>query len=210
MNNISIVAGGRLFTDFFKAIRTSDYAIGVDRGAYWLISNNIIPDVAIGDFDSVTTSEFQMIKEKANRIDKYSKKKDFTDMELAVEHAITLRPKELVIYGSIGTRFDHTMGNVFLLERLNKAGIAGVIRDRNNEVRIVSNHITVRKETRYPYISLLPITETIEVTLKGFAYDVSHALIRRGQTLGISNELRQDEGIIEVHEGKALLIQSRD
>ena len=190
-----------------EAIRTSDYIIGVDRGAFWLISNNIIPDIAIGDFDSVTASELQIIKKKAKRVDKYSKKKDFTDMELAVEYAITLRPKEVVIYGAIGNRIDHTMGNIHLLERLQ--GI-GVIRDRNNEVRIISGHTTVRKKPRYPYVSLLPITETIEISLTGFVYNASHALIRRGQTLGISNELRQNEGVIEIHEGKAFVIQSRD
>lgn len=199
-----------MHANLLEVIRTFDYTIGVDRGAWWLLKHNITPDIAIGDFDSVTTSEFQLIQKKAKRIDKYPKKKDFTDMELAIEQAITLRPKEVVIYGAVGSRLDHTMGNIFLLERLNEAGIAGVIRDINNEVRIVSNRITVRNEIRYPYISLLPITETIKVSLKGFVYDVSRVSIRRGQTLGISNEIYGDQASIEVHEGKVLVIQSRD
>ncbi|MEK9143426.1 MAG: thiamine diphosphokinase [Patescibacteria group bacterium] len=206
-NTFAIVGGGKLLKRFLAEIVKSNYIIGVDRGAYWLIGNSVIPNIVIGDFDSVNAREFQMIKHKVKRVKEYPKKKNFTDMELAVDHAISLHPKEVIIYGSIGSRLDHTIGNIQLLERLHDVG---VIRDRNNEVRIISGRTTVRKDARYQYISLLPITETIEVSLIGFLYDVSHARIRRGQTLGISNEIREDEATINIHSGKALVIWSRD
>lgn len=205
---VAIVGGGRLSKQSLPEITKSNYIIGVDRGAYWLIQNNTNPDVAIGDFDSVNSSELRMIKQKVKRIGAYPKEKDFTDMELAVNYAISLHPKEVVIYGAIGSRLDHTLGNVYLLEKISEQGISGVIRDRNNEVRLVSGRLILIKERRYCYVSLLPITETIEVTLTGFIYDVSRALIRRGQTLGISNEIHREKAMIEVHRGKSLIIRS--
>ncbi len=207
MTRLVIVANGNLDKIFLSDTRSADFIIGVDRGALWLITNNIIPDIAIGDFDSVTAGEFQIIKKKAKRVDKYPRKKDLTDMELAAQHAISLHPKEVVMYGATGHRLDHTMGNIHFLERLHGVG---VIRDINNEVRIISGRTTVKKDARYPYISLLPITETIEISLTGFVYNASHAIICRGQTLGISNEIHKDEATIEVHKGKVLLIRSRD
>lgn len=207
MNTIAIVGGGVLEESFVKEIRSAQYIIGVDRGAYWLIANSVIPNIAIGDFDSVSASEFQAIKNKVKRVKEYPKKKNFTDMEFAVDHVISLHPKEVIIYGSIGSRLDHTMGNIHLLEMLNEKG---VIRDRNNEVRIISSRTIMKKDARYQYVSLLSVTETVEVTLSGFVYDVTRAIIRRGQTLGISNEIRGYEATIEVHQGKALVIQSRD
>ena len=210
MNNISIVAGGRLFTDFLKAIGTSDYTIGVDRGAYWLITNGVIPNIAIGDFDSVTFRQMKMIKNQSKRMDIYPKKKNKTDMELAIEHAIGLHPNEVMIYGAAGDRLDHTMGNIHLLEQLDEKSIAGAIRDESNEILIVSSRLKVKKDVRFPYISILSVTDAVKVTLAGFAYDLSHTIIHRRQTIGISNEIRGDEATIEIHNGKALVIRSRD
>ena len=209
-NIIAIIGGGRLSKRFLQEIIKSNYVIGVDRGAYWLITNSAIPNIAIGDFDSVSSKELEEIKKRVKTIIKYPLEKDATDMELAAQHAISLHPKEVVMYGATGRRLDHTVGNIHLLERLLEKGISGVIRDSNNEVRITSGKITIGKDARYGYVSLLPITETVEVTLIGFLYDVSHALIRRGQTLGISNEIRAEKATIEVHQGKALVIGSRD
>lgn len=204
---VAIVGGGRLSKKFLPKIIKRDYIIGVDRGAYWLIANSVIPNIAIGDFDSVSSKELVEIKKQTKTIKKYPSEKDATDMELAVDHAISFHPKEVIIYGAIGTRVDHTMGNIYLLERLHGVGI---IRDRNNEARIISGSTTVKKDALYHYVSLLPITKTIEVTLSGFFYDVARAVIRRGQTLGISNEIRENEATIEIHRGKALIIRSRD
>ncbi len=204
---VAVIGGGRLSKQFLSEIIKCDYVIGVDRGAYWLITNGVTPNIAIGDFDSVSSKEFEEIKKRTKMTKKYPSEKDATDLELAVDYAILLKPQYITIYGSIGTRLDHTIGNIQLLERLHDVG---VIRDRKNEVRIISGHTTVRKDVCYQYVSLLSVTETVEVTLSGFFYDVTRAIIRRGQTLGISNEIRGDEATIEIHQGKALVIRSRD
>lgn len=209
-NTIVIVGGGKVSTSVLSDVRESDYVIGVDHGAAWLLGHRVIPDIAIGDFDSVSDWQMQIIKRQSKRMDIYPKKKNKTDMELAIEYAIGLHPKEVTIYGAIGDRLDHTMANIHLLEKLLENGIAGVIRDESNEVRIVTSQLKVKKEARFPYVSILPVTEAVEVTLDGFAYDLSHTIIHRGQTIGISNEIREDEATIEVHSGKALMIRSRD
>ncbi|MBI4066445.1 thiamine diphosphokinase, partial [Candidatus Gottesmanbacteria bacterium] len=89
MNTVAIVGAGKLLKQFLPEIIKRDYVIGVDRGAYWLIANNIIPDIAIGDFDSVNPRELRVIKQKVKRTEEYPREKDATDMELAVEHTIS-------------------------------------------------------------------------------------------------------------------------
>ena len=205
--HIGIVGGGTVSDTFLPEIQKADYIIGVDHGAAWLIVHGITPNIAIGDFDSVSSKELEEIKKRVKIVKKYSSEKDFTDMELAVDHAISLHPNEVIIYGAIGSRLDHTMGNIHLLEMLNEKG---VIRDENNEVRVVSGQFVLKKEPRYPYVSVLPVSDSIEISLTGFLYDASNALIRRGQTLGISNEIREDQATINVHRGRALVVRSRD
>ncbi len=210
MTRLVIVANGNLDKTFLSEIRKVDYIIGVDRGAYWLIVNGIIPDIAIGDFDSVSANEFQIIKQKIKQVEKYPKEKDFSDTELAVKHAISLHPKEVVIYGAIGSRFDHTMANVYLLEKFFNAGIKGIIRDKYNEIMLISSRTILNRGEGHMYISILPLTDNVEITLTGFAYDVSRVRIHRGQTRGVSNEIQTKQAIIELYHGTALLIKSRD
>ncbi|MBI5620209.1 thiamine diphosphokinase [Candidatus Gottesmanbacteria bacterium] len=207
---VVIVGGGTISTYALSGIREGDYIIGVDRGASWLIGQGIIPDVAIGDFDSVSPTELDEIRKKVGRVDEHPRGKDRTDSELALDHAIALNPKEVVIYGALGTRLDHTIANIHLLEKLCKKGFAGVIRNENNEVRLVDSRMIVKKDVRFRYVSILPVTDTIDVTLSGFVYDLSRVLICRGQTIGISNEIKRERATIEVHHGRAFVIQSRD
>ncbi len=210
IKTIAIVGGGTLSKQFLSEIIKSDYIIGVDRGAFWLIDHNVLPDISIGDFDSVTAEELRMIKQKCQHIEKHPKKKNETDMEIAVKHAMGMHPKEVKIYGAVGDRLDHTLVNVQLLERLHGKAITGVIRDEHNEVRMVDSLFIMKKENRFRYVSILPVTETVEISLTGFVYNLSRVLIRRGQTLGVSNEIREDEATIDVCKGKAIIIRSRD
>ncbi len=206
---VAVVGGGRLSKQFLPEIIKSNYVIGVDRGAYWLITNGITPNIAIGDFDSVSLKELDEIKKRVHTIKKYPSKKNATDMELAIEYAIKFKPKEVVIYGAIGTRLDHTLVAVQLLEKLLNVGIPGSIHDEYNDIYLV-DQITLPKDPHKRYLSLLPVTKQAVVTITGCAYNAADLILHRGKTLGVSNEIREKTATIEVHSGKALVIQSRD
>ncbi|MBI5619555.1 thiamine diphosphokinase [Candidatus Gottesmanbacteria bacterium] len=208
-NTIAIVGGGRLSKEFIIQISNADYVIGVDRGAYWLITNGIVPDIAIGDFDSVTKKELALIKKSVKHIELHPADKDFTDMELAVAYAVKQKPVEVVIYGGSGTRADHTLGTLHLLEHFLNAGIAARLVDEHNDVRLVSGKQVAQKGT-FRYISILPFSQSATVSLTGFLYEVSRLSLTRGQTRGISNEFAADVATIEVHEGIVWVIQSSD
>jgi thiamine pyrophosphokinase len=194
-----------------EEIEKQDFVIGVDRAAYWLIAQGIVPDMAIGDFDSCNKSELDEIQKMVKKIKKYSPEKDFTDTELAVTEAIKKKPKELVIYGGVGSRLDHTLASLTLLEQCDARGIPAVFRDETNEVVLVHRGRTILEQKEgMRYVSVLPYTESIQITLSGFSYDVVRKTILRGQAIGISNEFTKSRGEITIHRGKALVIQSRD
>lgn len=208
--NIAIVAGGTLDKILFPQVLKADYIIGVDRGAYWLLDNRVVPDVAIGDFDSVTEKEFEQIQQKAKKIIRHVPKKDATDLELAVEYAITQKPKEIVIFGAIGTRFDHSFAGIQSLIRLSSHNIYGYIVDNFNKISIVRHRVQVKYSKIFRYVSIFPVTQKAMVTLTGFAYNVSKHQFVRGSTLGVSNEIVGTSASVVVHHGTVLLIQSRD
>jgi thiamine pyrophosphokinase len=215
--SIIIVANGNLDVWIIKQIHKGDFVIGVDRAAYWLINHGVIPDVAIGDFDSTNEKERSVIQKKVKVFKQYSAQKDFTDTELALVYAVKQKPSSVIIFGGSGTRVDHMLGTIHLLERCQKLGIPAVFRDQTNEVSIIGRGRTILiGRVGYRYASVIPVSDSISVSLVGFKYNITRKTIRRGQTIGISNEItgrpdcagRQAE--ITLHRGIALIIQSRD
>lgn len=208
---VVIVANGRLYKEILDEIVKDDIVIGVDRAAYWLVVNGVAPDVAIGDFDSTTEKELQHIKENVADVRTYPPEKDFTDTELALKVAFSLKPQEIIVFGAMGTRKDHELAAIGLLEQSWKRGIHAVIRDETNEVMLVGRGRTIlERRVGSRYISILPITQSIVISLSKFKYEITKKRILRGQTIGVSNEFAGRQAEITMHRGRALIIQSRD
>jgi len=199
-NHRSVIFGnGRLHLKFLKEIRKWDYVIGVDRAAYWLISNNIIPDLAIGDFDSTSKQELGVIKERAKSIKIYPRNKNWTDMELALKYA----KGETVIFGGSGTRLDHTLATLYALK-------TQVFIDETNRIQKISKGRTILKPGGYRYVSIIPITSSIILSLFGFRYNLTNTKLLRGSTRGISNEISSRQAVIDLFAGKAWVVESND
>ena len=95
--------------------------IGADRGALYLLEKGIIPQEAVGDFDSVSEEEYERIKTSVERVGQYHSEKDETDIELAVERALSYNPKQIILTGVTGGRLDHMESALHLLYRLQMA-----------------------------------------------------------------------------------------
>lgn len=207
---VSIVAGGVLSRRFLPSIRAASVIIGVDRGALWLMDNGVTPDVAIGDFDSVTATQKRRIHNGVHKYIEHPPEKDVTDLELASEEVIPMRPSEVRIYGATGKRFDHAMGAIHVLQKLASHNIYGVIVDNFNKIYIVRRLLVLSGEPGFRYVSVIPIHKNAILSLAGFAYNVSRRTFAVGSTLGISNEIIDDYATITVHSGAILVIQSKD
>lgn len=208
---IIIVANGALHASILTSIQKNDIVIGVDRAAYWLLMHRIIPDMAVGDFDSCSTEELNMIKRKIKLVKSYVPEKDFTDTELAVELAIVKKPNEIIIFGGFGSRADHQLAAMHLLERCESAGVTASLKNRTNDVRVITRGRTIlEKREGARYVSIIPITDEICVSLEHLKYTLKNTTIRRGQTLGISNEFIGVSATVRLSRGKAFVIQSKD
>lgn len=208
---IVICTGGQLGAWALEHIKAGDLLIGADSGARFLISQGLRPDIAIGDFDSVSAEELAIIRSSSGQtiacdpIDK-----DYTDTEMAVRLSLDMQPSELVLLGALGTRFDHSLANVHLLALAAKQNVRATIIDEHNKITLATEQIIIKKQG-YPNVSLLPLTMQVKgITLTGFQYPLTDAALTIGQSLGISNVLIAPTGTIQLSEGLLLIIQSRD
>ncbi|MBB3110339.1 thiamine pyrophosphokinase [Paenibacillus phyllosphaerae] len=209
---ILIFTGGRLGEWALPLIQEDDYVIGADRGAYYLVSHQIRPNLAIGDFDSVTQAEMEFLRQECEHVEACDPiDKDFTDTELAFRYAMAQHPREIILIGALGTRFDHSLANIHLLKTAVDHNVPVSIVDEHNRVRVITDRLLLQKADEYAHVSLLPLTtEVTGIDLEGFRYPLQDATLKIGQSLGISNVIEAKEGSIRIRSGLLLVIESKD
>ncbi|AOZ91097.1 thiamine diphosphokinase [Paenibacillus crassostreae] len=208
---VIIFSGGHLHPEFLNEIQADDFIIGADKGALFLIHNNVHPHLSVGDFDSITAEEQQLVTASSGSTlacDAFDK--NLTDTELAFELALEQHPTHILLVGATGTRIDHTLANIHLLSKALEHQIPFAILDNHNYITMTDSTLMVTNQG-YDYISLLPMTpEVTGITLEGFVYPLYNATLTIGQSLGISNRLSTSTGHISVRSGSLLVIQSKD
>ncbi|MEY8415703.1 thiamine pyrophosphokinase [Tissierella praeacuta DSM 18095] len=207
-----IVSSGTI-TDYNRlesVVKEVDFIICADGGMNHLMKINRNPDLVIGDLDSISQVSLDYIKYNNIPIKKYPSIKDETDTEIAMKYLIDRGYKEIILTGVTGTRQDHTMANIFLLNTLYDKGINGKIVDDNNIIYLTDDYLELPC-LKNSYVSIIPIVEDgIVISLKGFFYNLDNEFIKFGSTYGISNEIVDNTGIIKIHRGKALVFISKD
>lgn len=208
-----IVTGGTLSQQFlseYLAKHRESLLIVVDGALEVTHRLGLLPDYIVGDFDTVDRSLLSFYDEAI--ILRHPPEKDQTDTELAIETALQAGCDSLVFFGATGSRLDHSLANIFLLQGLLKQNIEAVILNENNKLYLKNKGFTLkRKEACGDYVSLLPLTGTVEgVTLTGFKYPLQSYTLHREKTLGVSNEITAEEATVELTKGILIVVESRD
>lgn len=169
-----------------------------------------MPDVLIGDFDTLEANILEYFRKKDVDIHEFLPVKDKSDLELAIDLATEYSAKEIIIIGALGSRMDHSLSNIMLLFHILEKGIEVKMIDDKNEIMPIKNEIKIKKG-KYEYISLLPILEDLDgVELIGLEYEFSNLKLKRTSTRGISNRFKEKEAKIKVKSGMGLVILSND
>lgn len=210
-----IVGGGTIDTEFaLKFCKEKDFAyiIGVDAGTEFLYENQIRPDTIVGDFDSLSPKVLSYYEEQGTLIRKFQPHKDASDMEIAVRTAVDSGSKELYILGGTGTRLDHVLSNIQTLAIAEKSGISSFLIDAHNRIRLLLHSVSMNKKEQFGrYISFFPLTTVVTgVYLEGFAYPLCNHTFTSENSLGVSNEMKEEEVRIVLKEGILIMVESKD
>lgn len=208
---ITICSGGIVGDWALHYIKQANYVIGADRGAQFLIEHGIEPNISLGDFDSVNDEQMTAIKHSSKQYVGFDAiDKDYTDTQIAFMHALELNPTQITIVGGLGTRYDHSLANLQLLELSLQRNIPTALIDEHNCIQLMNETLTV-SQNGYHYVSLIPYSDQVTgITLEGFKYPLTDATLTKGRSIGISNELLYATGTIHIKSGKLLVIQAND
>ncbi|MCD2254490.1 thiamine diphosphokinase [Listeria marthii] len=186
--------------------------VGVDRGAKLLLDRGIVPAIAMGDFDSLTTEELADLKTKVDEVLEFPAEKDETDTEIGLSWAMEQHPDVIRIFGATGGRLDHLLANLMMLTKPRFLAAVPVVEliDRYNYIKMYTpGSYTIEKLPDKKYVAFTTMKDVTGLTLKGFAYPLDNATYPVGSALS-SNEFVEQVGEFSFTSGMILLTQSND
>ena len=193
MRTIIALNGEKFDFEFSK----DDKIICCDGAYEHLFAIGVVPDVVLGDFDSLG-----YVPEGAKV---FPAEKDDTDGELALSYALeTLGSDNVVFIYAGGKREDHFLGNLAILIKAFNAGIDCRAVTRFSEVyyidrpRLFSAFVGAT-------VSVVPVMETFIRTSDGLKYAYDNTKMNVASTLGISNIATKSEFFIDVVDGGAFV-----
>ncbi len=206
-----IYTGGTVFDEYvIEKPEKGDLVIAADAGYLTAKRMGIVPDILLGDFDTLGVEnipdEIECLRVPAEKND--------TDTQLAVEVAIERGAEEIVIVGGMSGRIDHTLSTLAILEDLweRKAGrIYAILTDGKNRVRFIRNSGIILPRSQYRYFSLIAADEVVKgITLDGCKYPLKNGRISRRHQWAVSNEITGNCALIEIKRGGVWVIESVD
>ena len=117
MHPTVVVAGGDpVAADALARTAVPSFVIAADSGLHAAASLGLHVDLIVGDLDSAHPNAVAEAVAAGAEIDGHPADKDATDLELALEAALTRRLHPVVVLGGASVdRIDHFMANALLL-----------------------------------------------------------------------------------------------
>lgn len=194
--------------DELKKKKPNDYIIAADGGFRFLADNGIMPDILIGDFDSLKESHVHI--PESLPIHRLNPVKDYTDMHTSIQHGLSKGFKNFKLYGAVGGRIDHTIANIQLLSWLANLNCNARMLSCENTFDILHNSEIYFPAHMKGFISVFSLSEkSTGVYERGLKYELTDATLTSTFPLGVSNEFTGTKSLIKVTEGTLLIVSPR-
>lgn len=182
--------------------------IGVDHGCAIALKHNVALTMAIGDFDSLSSSDYALLKKHKVPLKTFSSNKDQSDAELAIDWAIKQGYETLIVLGFSGGRLDHQQALIQALFKYKHLGLRLQTPDQSIQYLTKGFHL-IQKEKPFQVFSMFTFSKAV-VSLKGATYPLNKTTIDVGSIYTLSNSwISQDPAELTLHAGEILLFRSR-
>ncbi len=201
-----------IITSYIEGILTEligdfapDIIMCADGGYDYASAAGIIPDMLIGDLDSISVPNDPAIETII-----YPSEKDDTDTGICLQTALDRGCNDILIIGGLGGRLDHTISNIQLITGKSNLADRIVIKDKGNSCTVLNNSSITLPRCDKQYVSVFPMTDCRGVSESGVKYPLDNAHLPVGSTIGTSNEIISEKAVFSVTDGILLVITSEE
>ena len=190
-----------------KLISENTVCFCADGGANFAFKYGKMPEVIVGDLDSIEKGVLEYYEKKNVLMKKFPKDKDFTDFELILKEINKISKnknfvEKIFVVGGLGKRIDMTLSNLFIMEKYKNL----VFLQENEEIFYVEKSFVLKNKKEYEF-SIIPISEKVEkLTLKGFKFETDKIDVKRESSRLVSNVIVENEASVEFENGKLIII----
>ena len=151
-------------------------------------------------------SYFGRYEEGGTQIIRHPARKDYTDLELALQHVQALGATHCLVFAGLGERWDQTLANLLLLAspRLKSTTIRLI--EGHQEITLLQpGQPTTLAGQPGDTLSLIPLAgDAHGITTQGLEYPLHQETLHFGATRGVSNVLTGPEACIRFEQGSLL------
>ena len=190
-----------------KLVSENTVCFCADGGANFAFKYAKIPEMIVGDLDSIEKKVLEYYKSNNILIKKFPKDKDFTDFELILKEINKISEnknfvEQIFVVGGLGKRIDMTLSNLLMIEKYKNL----VFLQENEEIFYAEKPFVLENKKGYGF-SIIPISEKVEkLTLKGFKFETDKIDVKRESSRLVSNVIYQNEANVEFAKGKLIII----
>jgi len=187
-----------------RLARDAGWIVAADGGADAARAVGLVPDVIIGDLDSLSRATRRIFR--TSLVLRLSRQ-DNTDLEKALDFLAASRVRAVTVLGATGKRVDFTLGNFSVLWKYSSLLDLRFAGEGWYAVPVGKKR-TIRAP-RGTTVSIIPFGPCEGITLRGLQYPLVNASMRPGET-GLSNVVMRSPFTVRVRRGAMLLLVHQD
>ncbi len=189
-----------------KYCKHGDYVICADGGANGIVKSGIVPNIILGDLDSITKANLNYFRKKGVEIRKISEQ-DTTDFEKSLFYILENNLNNVIVFGAVSSRPDHTLNNFSILKRYYNILDVKMI-DKEFEIFYVKNNVSF-KSVPGKTVSFMAMPVAKGITTKGLRYSLKNETLEFGIREGTLNKTSAKTVNLSFKSGHLLLFIGR-
>ena len=195
---------------FYKKLCVRKFRVAVDGGYAFFRKTGLLPDLLIGDLDSLGRKPSNL--STRTEVLTLPRDKDATDSEAALAYCLERNARRVDIVQPSTGELDHLLGNLMLLTRACKTGATRSkpklrLINPSTEVRLVESESWSIRDAIGDTVSIVPLSKRVVLSCRGTEYNVERLTVRRGETIGLRNRIRAARARINI-QGRAFVFHN--
>lgn len=188
--------------------------IAADGGAAHVLAAGLLPDVVVGDFDSLAATDRARLESLGVELRVAARDKDESDMELCLLAALEAGACRITLLGALGVvRPEHGLANLLLLADPRLDDTEVLIAGHGSRIWRIgtaegAGSATIEGQPG-DLVSLFPLeAEVSGVSSDGLRFELADETLPLGPSRGLSNELLGHTARVTSRRGRSLLVHT--